>query len=117
MKTKQSCLLLGHNDYVTQVKFHPKNPNILISASDDEMVIVWNVKTHQRTHNFFNSAIEKLEIGPFGNSVSVLLENSKIGLINPMKLLEKGNYFHREPENSIDYYDDDVIESFIINSF
>jgi elongator complex protein 2 len=36
-----SALLPGHDDWVFTVRFHPSNPNFLLSASADASLIVW----------------------------------------------------------------------------
>ena len=49
------CIINGHSSVVNSVSFSPKNPQLLISASDDETVQQWDING-QKTGSFYGGS-------------------------------------------------------------
>lgn len=60
---KEHTSLIGHRNEIYDLKFHPKQKNILLSASKDYSVRIWNVK---------NGLQIAILAGPKGHSAEVL---------------------------------------------
>ena len=47
------CSLNGHNNWVRSAAFSPDS-NLAVSGSDDKLVKLWDVATHQSIHTFYD---------------------------------------------------------------
>lgn len=63
----------GHNDSVDQLCWHPSNPNLLVTASGDKTIRVWDARTTGKCIEVVNTKGENINIcwSPDGNTIAV----------------------------------------------
>ncbi|XP_071846975.1 coronin-7-like isoform X2 [Apostichopus japonicus] len=78
-------VLMGHNDRIYLIKFHPLAKDVLLSASQDLTVKIWNISTGEdkitlegHTDQIFSAAWS-----PDGKFVATLCKDGKIRLYEP----------------------------------
>ena len=71
----KDCTMKGHNDSVDQLCWHPSNPNLLVTASGDKTIRVWDTKSSSgaRCTDVVNTKGENINIcwSPDGNTIAV----------------------------------------------
>lgn len=84
--TEKPVELTGHGATVQQVTFSPTDPNVLISAGDDGLIIVWNLKERCRTQQSKQqpARIVNFSLSPDG----LIAAASADGYVRVFRLLE-----------------------------
>ena len=63
--------LSGHTNRVTALAHHPSNPNLLLSASWDQSLILWDIRSHHRVRS-------TSQVRVAGDSLAFLNEGSSV---------------------------------------
>lgn len=70
----KTCTMKGHSDSVDQLCWHPSNPNLLVSASGDKTIRIWDTqKSGGRCTDVISTKGENINIcwSPDGNTIAV----------------------------------------------
>eukprot|EP00762_Andalucia_godoyi_P003509 ANDGO_04332.mRNA.1 Lissencephaly-1 homolog len=69
------CVLSGHENWVRSVVFHPENPRLLLSSSDDKSIRIWDLSTGRcvrkitQAHDHFVQALGMASWGTLSKHV------------------------------------------------
>ncbi|XP_066917607.1 THO complex subunit 3-like [Clytia hemisphaerica] len=71
----KECTMKGHSDSVDQLCWHPTNPNLLVSASGDKTIRVWDARnsSNSKCTDVVSTKGENINIcwSPNGNTIAV----------------------------------------------
>lgn len=112
-RNELECCFIGHGNAVNDVKVHPVDQNLVLSASKDESIRLWNLKTHACIaifcgHSGHHDEVLSIAIHPLGNCfVSGGLDSTmKIWSLDGTKirsLIVKSYGGDRSKESSVEF--------------